>query len=314
MDKPLLSAVVVTGSCRDRAQQVINDLAAQTRVCDIEAIIIDVASTELAHLFIPDGLRAVYIHPETPLMLQEARAAAVKYVSSDIVAYLEDHCFPHPGWAEGLINAFQEEDWACVGYSFTNANPETYISRANLFTDYGLFLDPARRGEAVHLPGNNLAYRREILEQFGDELSKVISPDFVIQDLLRKRGLKMCLDDRAKAAHQNFESLAGMLAANFHYCRIFASARADSQRWSGWKRLFYGLMVPAGAPLIKFLRLVRHLGWGRGLIKLVAYFPVIASVYLWSAVGESLGYLAGVGDSDRIFDWYEVNADRISRR
>lgn len=311
MNKPVLSAVVVAGNCRSRAQQVIDGLAAQTRVCDIEAIVIDVASTDLAHLSIPEGLRAVYIHPETPMLLQEARATAVKYASSQIIAYLEDHCFPHPDWAEGLITAFEEGDWGCVGYSFTNANPETYIGRANFFSDYGLFIDPVPRGEATHLPGNNVAYSREVLEQFGDQLPRMLSPDFVIQDLLRKRGIKMCLDDRAKAAHQNFESVLGMLGANFHYCRILASVRADSQHWSGLRRLFYGLMVPAGAPVIKLLRLVRRIGFGKGLLQLLHYFPVVLSVYLWSAVGESLGYLAGAGDSERIFDWYEVNANRI---
>ncbi len=310
-----LSTVLVAGQCRARAQRVLDAIAAQTCAADMEIIVVDATTPETPHLQLPEGARVIYLHPETPPTLPEARAAAVRYASADYVAFLEDHCYPQPGWAEALIQTTKENNWAAIGYSFINANPKTYTSRACMLADYILFADPISSGERNILPGNNIAYRKDLMLEFGDKLAEVISPDFIIQDLFRKRGLSMYMESNAKAAHENFEDLSGMLWANYTYCRLIANGRVESQKWGWLRRLVYGAAVPIGAPAIKLFRLLKSITGRRSLwLPVLEASPVILIVYLWSAAGEALGYLFGKGTAEEVFDLYELHIDRINRQ
>ena len=70
-----------------------------------------------------------------------ARADAIKYATSPIVAFVEDHCFPvGDHWAETVIDA-HSGPYVAVGPTMQNANPATLTSWANLFVEYGPWTD-----------------------------------------------------------------------------------------------------------------------------------------------------------------------------
>jgi len=107
----------------------------------------------------------------------EARAAGVHAARGEFVAFVADHVYPDPGWAEAVIAAYDEGPWAGVGYSFRNANPDTYASRAAMLADFGPWLAPTRSGETDHLPTNDVSYRRSLLAGFGDELAELLTAE-----------------------------------------------------------------------------------------------------------------------------------------
>lgn len=58
----------------------------------------------------------------------EARAAGIRQANAPVVAFVEDHSYPDPDWAERLIEAHRKL-WAAVGpVMMVNANPATMIS------------------------------------------------------------------------------------------------------------------------------------------------------------------------------------------
>ncbi len=310
-----LSAAVVIGRCRHRAQRCLEALAAQQDAADIELIIVDLTTAGVPPLPLPPpGTCASvrYLRPPLPLRMSEARALAVREARGDVIAFIEDHCFPAPDWSAAIRTAFTEGDWAAVGYAFTCDNPRTYTSRACMTADYGMFTHPCPRGTRTHLPGNNVAYRTGELRALGARLEALLSPDFVIQDYFRRQGRPLFLESRAMAAHQNPERLGPMLAANHHYCRLLADRRATTQEWTPLRRVFYGLAALPAAPVIKLIRMVRQCGNDpEKRARLAASLPVVAITFAVSAVGESLGYLLGAGDAGRHFDWYELDAERV---
>ena len=306
----LLSAIVVVGPCRTRAQRVINALYAQTVVESIEIIVIDLAPSGTPTLETAPGVRVTYLSRPEMILWSRARVEGVQHAQAPIVAFIEDHCFPEPGWAEALIEAHQGP-WGAVGYGFTNANPETYMSRACMVNDYGYWLHPARRGQASILPGQNVSYKRDLLLAFGARLELLLTPDFNLQQALSKQNLPMFVESRALAAHENFIRLSALMQAHYAYARLLAARRAEVLSWSRIRRIFYGLAVLPGAPVIAIARLILGLR-GRASLwpAVMAAFPIYVLTRLWAAIGESLGYLLGQGSVERKLHRWELEVER----
>ena len=123
-NSPLLSAIVVVGPCRKRAQRVVNALCAQTAIDSMEIIVLDLGSTGTPKLITSARIQVVYLaRPEMGLW-SRARCEGFRHARAPIVAFIEDHCYPARDWAAALIDAHQSP-WVAVGYAFTNAKPQT---------------------------------------------------------------------------------------------------------------------------------------------------------------------------------------------
>ncbi|HYN81312.1 MAG TPA: glycosyltransferase [Gemmatimonadaceae bacterium] len=309
-----ISAVLVAGSQRARAQRVVDALAVQTAVQVLEIVVVDLAPPETDRLRIPELVNHAYASRPDIVRWGVARAEGARLASGEIVAFIEDHCFPARDWAEVLIEAYSSP-WAGIGYAFTNANPESYISRSSLMARYGSFVHPARRGRAGLLSGNNVSYRRDLLLSFGSALDDLLAIDFNFQEVLNKRGIAMFVESRAVAAHQNFTSVTKEGITGHHYCRLLAAKRAETQSWTRTRRLIHGIGAPLGSPAIRLGRLLIGLRGRSELWVTVALgLPVIAVEYLFDALGESLGYLFGAGTAERETLRWELETERVGDR
>jgi hypothetical protein len=242
----------------------------------------------------------------------EARAQAVRTARAPIVAFIEDHCFPAPTWAERLLDA-HSRPWAAVGYAFTNANPRSAVSRAAMLARYGMFAHPARRGEARYISGNNVSYRRDPLLALQDRLATLLDIDFNLQEELRRQGQRLCVESGALAAHTNYDSLGGECRTGRPYCRLLAAHRVAAGGWRLPRRLLYGVLTPVSAPVLRLLRLIISLRGRRAHWRpFLAGLPLIVLMYVSDAMGESAGYLLGAGEAGRAVLKYELETERES--
>jgi hypothetical protein len=311
---PELSAILIVGPCRSRAERVVKALCGQTVLRSIEIVIVDL-SPDAPRLKASEEADVVYLSRPNIAAWGPARLEAIRAARAPVVAFIEDHCFPAPDWAENLIEA-HTGSWAAVGYAFTNANPRCYSSRAAMLARYGMFTHPARRGPARYLSGNNISYKRDILFSLNSSLNglqALLDIDFNLQEELWRRGLPMFVEARALAAHQNYTSLGGECRAGRPYCRMLAANRATLGAWGLWRRIAYGLLVPVGAPLIRTVRLLASLRGRSSLLPgFLAGLPLILAMYVSDAVGESAGYLLGSGNAGREVLRYELETERAS--
>jgi glycosyltransferase involved in cell wall biosynthesis len=305
-----LSVVLVAGSRRARAQRVIDAVAAQTAVNEIELVIVDLAEPDVPRFNVPPELRSVYLSRPDIARWGIARSEGVRAASGDAVAFIEDHCFPEPEWASILIEAHRN-NWGGVGYAFKSGNPESFVARASLLGRYGDFVHPAHRRQASVVSGNNVSYKRDLMLSFGPQLEDLLTIDFNLQELLVERGVPLLVESRALAAHQNFTSVVQEGITGHHYCRLLAAKRAQTQSWTRARRLVHGIGSPIGSPAIRLWRLIRGLKGRRELWpSAIQALPVIVVEYLFDGIGESLGYLAGPGNSERAALRWEVEKDR----
>ncbi|HYN87156.1 MAG TPA: glycosyltransferase [Ardenticatenaceae bacterium] len=310
MSEILLSVVVAIGRRRDRARRLLDALCSQSCIEALELVVVDLAPEGMPEVSTAPGIRTLYVRYSEGTPLSDARVAGLRLASAPVVAFLEDHCYPTPGWAEAVI-AVHGGPWVAVGYAITNANPESYVSRAGLMSDYGLWMHPVKSGQRRLLTGSNVAYKRDLLLSFGEELAPLLAISFNLHQIFNRRGLPMYVESRALVAHENFTDLVGLLHSNHVLCRLLALGRVRSESWGVPRRLAYGLAVPPGAPALKLARLVYSLRDRPSLWRdFILALPLIVPVYLWSAIGESLGYLLPHGSTDEEYKWWEIEAER----
>ena len=285
MSEPALTVAVLVGRLRHRAQRVVDCVAAQDVAGELEILVVDL-EPDAEPVVLPGAMRGRPI-PLPGAPLSRAKGEAARQASAPVVAYLEDHCYPRPGWARAVIEAHRGP-WAAVGYRFENANPDTWVSRAGLIADYGTFMEPDR-GECDFAPGNNVSYKRDALLGFGGRLDDLLIVDFNLQKALRERGERLFIEPAALVAHENYRRMDHLWAANRSYCRLMAANRARG--WPLRRRLFYALVSPLAAPAIKLVRLARAVaGRPRLAVRTISALPVILSTYAQAAAGESRGY------------------------
>ncbi len=185
------------------------------------------------------------------------------------------------------------------------------MSRACLVNDYGSWLAPAPHGPATHAPGHNISYKRDVLTAFGDRLDRLLTPDFNLHEELRRAGRMMFVESRAVIGHENFERFGGPVRAHYVYMRLLAGRRAELGNWSRGRRVFYAAAGLVGAPAIGIWRLYGGLRGRTALVPLfIAALPVVLVMRVLTAVGESVGYFAGEGHSERELHYWETVAER----
>ena len=210
----------------------------------------------------------------------------------EVVALVEDHAYPAPGWAEALINRHRES-WAAVGPVMSNGNPRSVTSWANLLVEYAPWMEPTEGGEQEHLPGHNSSYKREALVQYGDRLEAMIEAESVLHWDLRAKGHKLYLEPKARVFHQNFSAPVPSLALRFNGGRLFASARA--REWPAWRRALFAAASPL-IPLVRCARIAREM-YSRGPTRrmLPRLLPALVVSLLFDGAGEAAGYASGPG-------------------
>jgi GT2 family glycosyltransferase len=155
---------------------------------DFETIVVDDGSTDDTAA-IAQGYPVRLIR--TPQRgLGNARNTALDASTGEIVAYIDDDAWPDPQWLTYLVAAFAAGDHAAVGGP--NIAPGGYgfisdcVAHAPGNATHVLLTD----GEAEHLPGCNMAFRRSRLQAIGgfDARFRTAGDDVDIGWRLRDRG------------------------------------------------------------------------------------------------------------------------------
>ena len=138
-----LSAVLIVGEKRQRAQRVLDRLCSQTAIDSMEIVVVDTTSGRRPRLEWPEEVRVVPVELAGTESWGRVQAEAVRRARSPVVAYIEDHCLPTPEWAERLIEAHRGP-WASVAYAFTNGSPDTHLYRSVWIAEYGFWANPLK--------------------------------------------------------------------------------------------------------------------------------------------------------------------------
>ncbi len=229
-----------------------------------------------------------------------------KVVRTKLVAYVEDHAFITENWVEAMLTAFELDDWAAVSSTYKNANPDTWLSWANLMLTYGGFLDPFPEGESIEVGAHNMVLNREY---FLDAVDKGLNYEYGIQlgQRLKLFGYRSYISNQTWVYHTQASKWRDAIRARYLDGRIRGANRADYDSWSTARSYFYLLVSPLFI-IWRFLIL-----WNDKMSKpefFARRFEIIAPFLILSmihSIGMIIGFVAGVGDALIHIQSYEGN-------
>jgi GT2 family glycosyltransferase len=226
-----------------------------------------------------------------------AKAAGVTAASAPLVAFIENHSYPEPHWAEALVKAHSKGNFAVVGPVMLNANPYSSLSWGCFLVFYGHWMAARRQEEVKHLPGNQSCYKRDLLLKYRSRLSEMLETESLLHWDLLSRGYHLYQEPDARVYHLNYSLLGPMLYEYYLASRVFAAKRAFG--WSLLRRAFYTTGSPL-LPLIRLRRILKDASHARLQTRVVLRaFLTLVLVLCAGSMGEIFGYALGACNASK---------------
>lgn len=225
--------------------------------------------------------------------IPEMRATAFREATRDAVAVIEDHVIVPDGWSEALLAGLAEGAQVVAG-SVANAADQSLLDQACFLCEYHHLLPPIASGPVESVTGNNVVYRRALLEQFS-EITAQGRWENHLHDALRSAGVELICLPEIVVGHKKHYSFGEYFSQRYLYARSFAGERAAGG--SAARRLLLGLAAFALPPLLlaRIVGTVRAKG-GHDAV-LLRCLPLLSCFVVSWAFGEVVGAWCGPGDS-----------------
>lgn len=293
---PTLSVVVVSFNPVPQLERCLRSLADQVAPRHTEVIVVgqwsdrDRGDLAVLHAAFPETVWVDAGGGTIPRM----RSRGVEASRGEVVALLEDDCVVDAQFVSSVLRAHAGPHVA-VGGAVEPGSYRTALDWAAYFCDYARFMLPFPAGDASVLPGNNVSYKRAVVE----ELLSLGGADGIQEAFVHaawsRSGRPMKADPRVVVRNEHSWTVAAVSSVPFHHGRAFAGQRGQS--WPLPRRLAFAAAA-VGLPALHAGRiLIRVVTRRRRVGQLARALPWVALFGLsWSA-GECVGYALGPGTS-----------------
>lgn len=221
----------------------------------------------------------------------------VAHASGDLVAITEAHTTFAPDWVDTAISVACANPDAAIGGAVEPGINLTAVDYALYLCDYAQFALPLETGPSDDLPGNNVVFKRRIVDQHlnrADLAKKGFWKTFFCNQLIEK-GEKLSRDSRMVTYYNRHLKFDQVMERRYHHGRCFGAMRSTS--FSSSRRVLFA----ASCLALPGLLAVRLLNKVRAKPALVSRFHRVqllcqAIICAW-VYGEFVGTVRGAGDS-----------------
>lgn len=231
--------------------------------------------------------------------LGHARNKGIEATRGEIVAFLDDDAYPDSDWLHYLAASLRGNGHGGVGGPNIPPQDDGFLAECVAAAPGGPIHVLVSDREAEHVPGCNMAFRRDVLEEVGgfDERFEAAGDDVDVCWRLQKAGRSLGFSAGAVVMHRRRDSVRRYLRQQYGYGKAEALLerkwptrynRAGSSRWSG--RIYE---APA-APTPRRRAMVRYGTWGTGLFQSIYEPPQALSGLLQAPEGLLLLALLGI--------------------
>ncbi|MEZ5386249.1 MAG: glycosyltransferase [Prosthecobacter sp.] len=252
---PRISVIVCTRNGAPTLRACLESLTA-LNYPDFEVLVIDDGSTDETARIARDFDRIIY-HRQEHAGLSVARNRGMELATGSVLAYTDDDCIAHPDWLLHLSHAFTQTDVVAAGGPNIPPPPrsrtERLVAAAPGAPAHVLLNDV----EAEHLPGCNLAIRKNALEKidgFRAEFMAAGDDVDVCWRLLREAGGRLVFVPGAMVWHHRRFTIQAYLKQQIGYGHaeaLLMKTHPDRFGMLGgarWRGGIYGDGQPAERP------------------------------------------------------------------
>lgn len=170
-----LTVIIVTYNRPDCVRQCLECLMAQEPKPD-QVIVVDASSDTRTRDVVAESAGVEYLRNESGYgHMTQSRNVGLGRARGDVVVFLDDDAYAHPGWLAHLLEEYDDESVGGVGGRALNNQPGEEVlgvDRIGRFTSSGeltgfFAANPARTLDVDHLVGCNMSFRRSVLQELG---------------------------------------------------------------------------------------------------------------------------------------------------
>ena len=267
--------------------------AAAPSVGSLEIIVVERCGARVRRLVAERFPEAIVLPVEPGTTIPEMRARGFHQARGGAIAVIEDHVIVPPDWPRRLLDALAAGA-DVVGGSVENAATATTVDWAAFLCEYSHMLTPAGGDCVDGLTGNNVVYRRALVEKFAAVLDEGRWEDH-FHSMLRANGVALTCRPEITVGHKMHYRIRDYVGQRYLYARAYAGMRRAAM--PNVKRAMFALGAVALPPVL-FTRIVgRVRASGRYQAELVRSLPLLVLfVFSWAA-GEAVGYAVGSGNA-----------------
>ncbi len=259
----------------------------------IEILVVDCCSDEPISNLIQKYPKVRFIQFPPKVGIPFLAGAGIKQSIGEIVALTDASCVVGPGWIRAIFEAHQLPS-PVIGGAVEVREKMKPLGWAAYFCEYGQFMRPLKMGAADVLPGNNISFKRSVLEGG----TAYVEPEFWKTywcEKLKENGIELISEPAMLTYYAKTFQTVPFFVRRFHHGRCFAGMRTNQS--SLGKRMLYFAGSPILPAVFLYRTIITILAKKRFLKEFVLSFPfVVLAIVFWS-LGETCGYLAGKGKS-----------------
>lgn len=292
--RPHLSVVVPAVNGRATLVDCLDALAAVSPPdLEIEILVVDRCRATKPDLPSARHRRVVVIDVPEATSIPRMREIAMQRSTASAIAVIEDHVLVPPIWARQMLDALAEGA-DVVGGSVENGATERTTDWAAFLCEYSHLLPPLPEGTADTLAGNNVVYRRTVLEKYWSTVSAGRWEDF-LHAAMRRDGARLACRPEIAVRHTMHYRVREYVSQRYLYSRAHAGMRAAAMSRSRRTLLAVGALA---LPAVLLWRIVqRVMISGRLRNELFRSLPLLVLFVCAWAGGEVVGFAAGPGDA-----------------
>jgi O-antigen biosynthesis protein len=259
MPWPRISVVVCSHNGERTIQDCLEGLL-ELEYPDHEVIVVDDGSSD-ATAAIVSGHPVRFISTANN-GLSSARNAGMEAATGEIVAYLDDDARPDPDWLTHLAAVFMNTEHAGVGGPNISPPSDGLIADCVAKSPGNPVHILLSDGEAEHIPGCNMAFRRDCLQAIGgfDTRFRVAGDDVDACWRLQEHGWTLGFSPAAVVWHHRRNSIRAYWKQQLGY------GEAEALLERKWPEKYTAAGHVSWAGRIYGEGLVRTLAWGRGRV------------------------------------------------
>jgi GT2 family glycosyltransferase len=266
-----------------------------------EIVVVDDGSTDRTGN-IADGYEGIHVIHQENKGLSDARNVGIAASTGEIIAFTDSDCVADPDWLYYLVGTFLSSGHAAAGGPNLPPPEDSLVASCVAASPGGPLHVLLNGEEAEHIPGCNMAFRREALEEIGgfDPRYRAAGDDVDVCWRLQERGHRIAFSPAAVVWHFRRNTVKAYIGQQRGYGKAEGllyfkhPQRFNALGYSRWRGRIYGGIYSLFGSLLSLRRPVIYGGvFGRGLFQTLYQPPATFLSYLpftleWSVMAVAL--------------------------